>query len=101
MATSARNVQVMARKGMLPAQLRGERGAEATPAPALLFSSCCILLLTPFAFSELVELNMALCNGSSTPLYTSAPILPALPDPPCSPRPSLIAPTLPARPDPP
>ena len=32
---AARNMEAMARKGMLPAVLRGERGAEATPAPAV------------------------------------------------------------------
>lgn len=64
MATSARNVQAMARKGMLPATLRGERGAEATPAPALLFSALCILSMTPFEFSQLVELNMALYSST-------------------------------------
>jgi amino acid transporter len=60
MATSARNVQAMARKGMLPAVLRGERGAEATPAPALVFSALCILSMTPFEFAQLVEVNMAI-----------------------------------------
>ena len=34
---SARNVQARAHKGLLPSWLRGERGSEATPAPALLF----------------------------------------------------------------
>lgn len=64
MATSARNVQAMARKGMLPAVLRGERGVEGTPAPALIFSALSFLIMTPFGFSELVELNMALYSST-------------------------------------
>lgn len=64
MLTSARNVQAMAQKGLLPAVLRGERGKQATPFPALLFSTGCILLLTPFTFAELIELNMALYAAS-------------------------------------
>ena len=54
----------MAQRGLLPSVLRGERGARATPTPALLFSTCCILVLTPFTFSELIELNMSLYAAS-------------------------------------
>jgi amino acid transporter len=64
MLTSARNVQAMARRGLLPATLRGERGAEATPTHALLFSTVFILLLTPFGFVDLVEINMSLYAAS-------------------------------------
>ena len=50
----------MACKGLLPATLRRERGAEATPAAALLFTSTCILCLLSLPFSELIELDMSL-----------------------------------------
>ena len=60
MCTSARAVQAMACKGLLPAALRREMGAEATPVPALLFTSTCILCLLSLPFSELIELDMSL-----------------------------------------
>lgn len=62
--TSARNVQAMAQRGLLPGVLRGERSEEGTPAPALVFSTASILLLTPFTFAELIELNMSLYSAS-------------------------------------
>lgn len=60
LCTSARNVQAMAQRGWLPSSLKGERSADTTPTPALVFSAVSILLLCAFTFSELVELNMAL-----------------------------------------
>ena len=54
----------MACKGLLPSVLRGERGKQATPVPATVFSTATILLLTPFTFAELIELNMALYAAS-------------------------------------
>ena len=56
---SARNVQAMAHKGLLPATLR-EENHKGTPSAALIFSTASILVLTPFTFAELIELNMAL-----------------------------------------
>lgn len=60
MCTSARGVQAMAMRGMLPTGLRNEYGSEGTPVPALLFTYICINLFLVLPFQELIELDMAL-----------------------------------------
>ena len=60
MCTSARSVQAMACKGLLPATLRKEMGPERTPGYALMFTSTCILCLNSLPFSHLIELDMSL-----------------------------------------
>ena len=60
MCTSARSVQAMACKGLLPATLRKEMGPERTPGYALMFTSTCILCLLSLPFSQLIELDMSL-----------------------------------------
>jgi len=60
MVTSARGVQAMAMRSMLPARLRDEYGSEETPVPALLFTFLCINLCLVLPFQELIELDMAL-----------------------------------------
>jgi len=50
MCTSARSVQAMACKGLLPATLRKEMGLEATPGAALLFTSTSDRLVKAVAF---------------------------------------------------
>jgi amino acid transporter len=60
MCTSARSVQAMACKGLLPATLRKEMGPERTPGYALMFTSTCILCLLSLPFSHLIELDMSL-----------------------------------------
>jgi len=60
MCTSARGVQAMAMRGMLPTGLRNEYGAEGTPVPALLFTYIFINVFLVLPFQELIELDMAL-----------------------------------------
>ena len=50
MCTSARGVQAMAMRGMLPTGLRNEYGSEGTPVPALLatFIFINVFLVLPF-----------------------------------------------------
>lgn len=60
MCTSARGFQAMAAKGMLPAVLREERGAEGTPVAALVFTCCCIMACLVLPLTALIELDMSL-----------------------------------------
>jgi len=60
MCTSARGVQAMAMRGMLPTGLQKEYGSEGTPVPALLFAYICINFFLVLPFQELIELDMAL-----------------------------------------
>ena len=71
MCTSARSVQAMACKGLLPATLRKEMGPERTPGAALLFTSTCIMCLLSLPFSQLIELDMSLYACSLTMEFLS------------------------------
>ena len=58
LCTSARNVQSMACKGLLPAVLQGEVGDDGTPTPGLYFSSLCVCCLLSLDFSRLIEVRV-------------------------------------------
>jgi amino acid transporter len=60
LCTSARVPYAMAGRGMLPRPLRGMHARHGTPVTAILVNSAGVLLLIPFSFQELIELDMFL-----------------------------------------
>ena len=64
MCTAARNMQAVARRGMLPSLLRRDSGVEATPRPALVFVTAMIWLLLALPFAKLIVIDMALFCAS-------------------------------------